>query len=354
MGKQKGSGRPKKKDICLWVVDAKSNVRKYRLSYLKVSLFAAFFTFLGALIFFVAGDYTRIQILRVKNYVLLQQLERERNALEETNQQLSGEVSNLKELNTKVLAYEQEVKSRLFEISKVIQSATTLDVLAESEDSEVAMPLEEEGVGGAELDCTVAGQGGERCHVSSWSDVGLRGRLDPVLISSPQQIALLRGLQKQAYLPQEALPDKLDKFLSLIKQIPMGNPAVGKITSGFGKRISPFTRNLSIHEGIDISLNSGTEILAAGSGRVVAAEKHPTYGLMVELRHNARLHTRYAHLNKLLVKKGQSVSSGQLVGLSGSTGRSTGPHLHYEVLVDGLAVNPKSFLSLRDNLRKIL
>lgn len=353
MEKQIGS-KSKKRDICLWLVDGKSNVRKYRLSYFKLSLLAGAFTLLGAVIFLVAGDYTRIQISRVKNYLLLQQLENERNALERTNSQLAGEISNLKELNTKVLTYEQDVKSKLFEISKVIESATSLDVLAETEDSETAIPLEEGGVGGAELDCA-SQSASERCRLSSWSDVGLRGRLDPSLIASPQQLALIPSLMpKNNFQPQEALPDKIDRFIDILKQLPLGNPAKGKITSGFGKRISPFTRHLSLHEGIDISLDSGTEIIATGNGRVLTVERHPTYGLMIDVVHSHRLTTRYAHLNKTLVKEGQKIRAGEVIGLSGSTGKSTGPHLHYEVLVDSKAKNPKNFIGLRDSLKKTL
>jgi murein DD-endopeptidase MepM/ murein hydrolase activator NlpD len=332
----------RKKDICLWLVDGNAKVKKYRLTYFKLSLFAGFFTLLGALLFVVAGDYTRVQVLRVKNYLLLQKLEYQKDTLQESNKKLEMELSEAKDLNSKVLAYEQDVKSKLFDLSKVIEGATSLDVLEEEANSDTA-PAAEDGVGGAEVD------------ISSWSDVGLRGRLDPSLITSPQQIAMIPSLNsKSSFLPQEGLPDKIDRYIKLIKELPLNHPAYGKITSGFGGRISPFTHHLSIHEGIDISLGSGTAIKCAGNGIVKTVDFNPTYGLMVDVEHNDRILTRYAHLNKVLVKENQVINAGDLVGLSGSTGRSTGPHLHYEVRLDGKAKNPKSFINLLNNLKKVI
>lgn len=340
-----------KKDICLWVVDGNSKVKKFRLTYLKLSLMAGGFCLLGALLFLIAGDYTRVQILRVKNYLLLKQIADERNSLELTNNKLSSEISDLRELNNRVLNYEQSIKAKLFEISKVIESATTLEVLDEI-DSDTASPLEG-GVGGAEVDCAFPSHGS--CGISSWSDVGLRGRLDPNLIASPQQLAMLPALQKKSSsFVHENLPDKIDRYINLIKKLPLGNPAAGIISSGFGHRVSPFTRRLSLHEGIDISLGKGTEVYSAGEGIVKTVEKHPTYGLMIDIEHNDRIFTRYAHLSKVLVKKGRHVKIGDIVGESGSTGRSTGPHLHYEVRIDGKATNPKNFIGLSENLKKTL
>ena len=343
----------RKKDICLWVVDGNAKVKKFRLTYFRLSLFAGFFTLLGALLFLMAGDYTRVQVLRIKNYLLLQKLEIQKESLQRSNTKLTVELSDLKDLNTKVLAYEQDVKNKLFEMSKVIEGATTVDILEEDSNSDTASPLEE-GVGGAEVDCFTNSQNSE-CKVSSWSDVGLRGRLDPSMIASSQQLAMLPTLNnKHTFLPQEALPEKIDRYIRLIKQLPMRNPAYGKITSGYGHRISPFTRHPSVHEGIDISLGKGSSIRCAGKGVVRSVEMDSTYGLMVDVEHNDRLVTRYAHLNKVLVKVGQEVKSGDEIALSGSTGRSTGPHLHYEVRIDGKAKNPKNFINLSSNLKKVM
>lgn len=114
--------------------------------------------------------------------------------------------------------------------------------------------------------------------------------------------------------------------------------------SSFGWRIDLFTGEQAMHEGIDFSAPPGTPIRAAAAGIVVAAERHPFYGNMVEIDHGNDLVTRYAHASKLLVKEGALVKRGQKVAEVGSTGRSTGPHLHFEVRFKGAAQNPNRFL----------
>ena len=118
----------------------------------------------------------------------------------------------------------------------------------------------------------------------------------------------------------------------------------GWFSSNFGYRIDPFTGQRSFHEGIDFPAESGTPILAAASGKVVYAEVHPEYGRMVEIDHGNGLVSRYAHASQLAVKEGDLVVAGQRVATVGSTGRSTGPHLHFEVRLNGVPQNPARFL----------
>jgi murein DD-endopeptidase MepM/ murein hydrolase activator NlpD len=117
------------------------------------------------------------------------------------------------------------------------------------------------------------------------------------------------------------------------------------IGSPFGWRIDPFTGRQALHTGLDFEASVGTPIQAAAGGVVVTAEVHPQYGNMVEIDHGNGLVTRYAHASKLLVKKGDLVKRGQAVSLVGTTGRSTGPHLHFEVLVQGVQQDPRRFLN---------
>ena len=114
--------------------------------------------------------------------------------------------------------------------------------------------------------------------------------------------------------------------------------------SSFGWRIDPFTGERALHEGVDFSADVGTPIVAAAGGVVIAAERHPEYGNMVEIDHGNDLTTRYAHLSRILVKPGTLVRRGQEIAVSGNTGRSTGPHLHFEVRLRGIAQNPNRFL----------
>jgi murein DD-endopeptidase MepM/ murein hydrolase activator NlpD len=114
--------------------------------------------------------------------------------------------------------------------------------------------------------------------------------------------------------------------------------------SGFGWRIDPITGQLAMHEGIDFIAEMGTPIHAAAAGIVVTAERHPAYGNMVDIDHGGELVTRYAHASRLLVKPGQLVKRGEKIAEVGSTGRSTGSHLHFEVRLKGAAQNPARFL----------
>lgn len=127
--------------------------------------------------------------------------------------------------------------------------------------------------------------------------------------------------------------------------IPSSAPIDGPIGSGFGFRVDPFTGRSALHTGLDFPADVGTPIAAAAGGMVIAAEVHPQYGQMVEIDHGNGLVTRYGHASKLLVKQGDLVKRGQQIALVGTTGRSTGPHLHFEVLVDGVQQNPTKFLA---------
>ena len=119
-------------------------------------------------------------------------------------------------------------------------------------------------------------------------------------------------------------------------------------TSNFGIRSDPFAGTARMHAGVDIPGAIGTPIYATADGMIAHAERMGGYGNMVEIDHGKGIATRYGHMSKLLVMPGSHVARGQLIGLMGSTGRSTGSHLHYEVRIDGHAVNPVPFLTTAD------
>ena len=119
-------------------------------------------------------------------------------------------------------------------------------------------------------------------------------------------------------------------------------------TSNFGIRSDPFQHTARMHAGVDIPGATGTPIYATADGTIAHAERMGGYGNMVEIDHGKGIATRYGHLSRLLVEPGAHVTRGQLIALMGSTGRSTGPHLHYEVRIDGHAVNPVPFLTTAD------
>jgi len=120
--------------------------------------------------------------------------------------------------------------------------------------------------------------------------------------------------------------------------------AIGWNEKNFGWRIDPFTGQKAMHEGTDFMADMRTPVHAAASGVVVVAQRHPQYGNMIDIDHGNGFTTRYAHLSKLMVEPGDVVRRGAIIGLSGSTGRSTGPHLHFEVRYKGVAQNPTRFL----------
>ncbi len=128
--------------------------------------------------------------------------------------------------------------------------------------------------------------------------------------------------------------------------VPTQQPvAGGTLGSSFGWRIDPFNGRSALHTGLDFQADPGTPIQAAAGGLVVTQEYHPAYGNMVEVDHGNDLVTRYAHASRVFVKKGDLVKRGQKIAEVGTTGRSTGPHLHFEVMVQGVNQDPQKFLS---------
>jgi len=153
------------------------------------------------------------------------------------------------------------------------------------------------------------------------------------------------GFERQIYRINiaRAQVDRLNRTLSAV---PLRKPVVGEIdtTSNFGVRIDPFVGRPAMHTGLDFRGNPGEPIRATAGGTVTHAGWSGGYGNMVEVDHGNGLSTRYGHLSEIEASIGQSVKTGQVIGRLGSTGRSTGPHLHYETRIDGEAVDPERFL----------
>ncbi len=157
-----------------------------------------------------------------------------------------------------------------------------------------------------------------------------------------------RTKDKEAHLGLYKKFDRyLDKLVDNIAGMPMGYPRISSFTSFFGHRNNPFgSEGGEFHPGIDFKGRTGDPVKCTASGRVVYSGRAGGYGNCVRIRHINGIETWYGHLSRILVHEGQSVTVGQMIGKVGSTGRSTGPHLHYEVRRNGRAVNPKQYLSL--------
>jgi len=139
---------------------------------------------------------------------------------------------------------------------------------------------------------------------------------------------------------------QINRYTQTLVSVPVRKPIIGDVdmSSPFGMRMDPFLRGPAIHSGIDLRGDTGDPVRATANGRVTIASYQGGYGNMVEVDHGNGLSTRYGHMSKIEVQVGQQVKIGQTIGRIGSTGRSTGPHLHYETRVDGEAVNPQKFL----------
>jgi murein DD-endopeptidase MepM/ murein hydrolase activator NlpD len=153
------------------------------------------------------------------------------------------------------------------------------------------------------------------------------------------------GFERQIYRINlaRAQVDRLNRMLSAV---PLRKPVTSEIdtTSNFGVRIDPFLGRPAMHTGLDFRGNTGDPIRATAGGTITHAGWTGGYGNMVEIDHGNSLSTRYGHLSEIEASVGQSVKVGQVIGRLGSSGRSTGPHLHYETRIDGEAVDPERFL----------
>ena len=141
----------------------------------------------------------------------------------------------------------------------------------------------------------------------------------------------------------------------IVGAMPLDVPIAGDYhqSSGFGTRVDPFRGALAFHSGVDLSGGEGAKILATNNGRVEFAGWKTAYGNVIDIRHEYGISTRYAHLARVLVQPDQIVKKGQVIGIQGSTGRSTGHHLHYEVRYNGKAINPGNFLKAGDDVRAL-
>jgi murein DD-endopeptidase MepM/ murein hydrolase activator NlpD len=189
-------------------------------------------------------------------------------------------------------------------------------------------------------------------HGDVWKPLGRPRRAATVGIGGPALTARAGGKVLDdidvllAYVREEsqrlrALAQVARETGGVLAALPSRLPLRGALNSPFGPRLSPWTRQPEFHAGVDLAAAPGTPVRATSAGVVRFAGTGETYGQNVLINHGAGIESRYGHLQKISVAQGQRVERGQLIGLTGNTGRSTAPHLHYEVLVDGRPVDPR-------------
>ena len=180
------------------------------------------------------------------------------------------------------------------------------------------------------------GRGGPLVMPNSLSPAELHSALDDLARQVENKTDALALIESQL------LEEQIRKMM-----LPTGLPVDADWNaSGYGWRLDPFTGERALHEGVDFVAAIGSPIHAAAAGVVISAEVHPQYGNVIEVDHGRGILTRYAHASKLLVRQGAFVKRGQLIALVGNTGRSTGPHLHFEVRLNGVSQNPTRFLRM--------
>ena len=299
----------------------------------------------------------------------------ERDALLAANQRLQEE---LEEVKAKTIptgnTFEASVRAQLEELQGIIAAATELDLGEDGptiarkgrkgkKGNEVAASIKSvpggasraatpPAMGGKEIECA---EDGECPHFVRKRNISLE--IAPSFYEAEERskdYKVEEESKENSYSPTESDLLRRLKTLSLgLRSLPIGYPVEGDVTSHYGHRVSPFSRRASFHEGMDLSLDSGGDVFVTGDGIVSEARYDRAYGWVIDVDHSPSVGTRYAHLSKALVKVGQRVRRGDRIALSGNTGRSTGPHLHYEVRVNGRARNPQQYALLPQRLASV-
>jgi len=179
-----------------------------------------------------------------------------------------------------------------------------------------------------------SGQGGPFVPEKNFSETELQSFIDKLTLDIEKHEEYYNNLEA-IYLKQSVFKDTL----------PNASPVNAPVnSSSYGWRVDPFLGVRAFHEGLDFSADVGQPIKATAAGIVIAAEITPEYGNIVRISHGSGLETRYAHASKLLVKEGDRIKKNQVIALVGNTGRSTGPHLHYEIRMNGESLDPRKYL----------
>jgi murein DD-endopeptidase MepM/ murein hydrolase activator NlpD len=320
----------KKKYTVLIFSQQASRVKRFIFSPLTLKIGAA----LLALLLVVSGYLFYEYITYQKNIFDLRELRSELNSRQAEIQSFLEKISFLEEQLTRLKLVEEQVKKDLKEVQelkkeKKVKKLTPPPSLPQRT-SEKTEDLETN----------------QRASFFRQDEVSILEKERPKLVS--RLYMELMDLSKEAFHRERTLKD-LKEFLqaqkSILLSIPSLWPVQGRITSSFGEvRCSPSSGGTRPHMGIDISAPTGTPIVAPADGIVLSAGREAEYGLRVLVDHGHGFNTMYGHLNEIRVKPGDRVKRGQILGTVGTTGNTTGPHLHYEVRIHGRPTNPFSYL----------
>ncbi|MFA5577152.1 MAG: peptidoglycan DD-metalloendopeptidase family protein [Tissierellaceae bacterium] len=232
------------------------------------------------------------------------------NNLEEENRDKDKKLSSLKSENTHLYEKTEEVESKLTEIDKLQRRLEKM----------------------AGIDSPSRGGGISRDMETDFAD-------------HAEEMNVIAEVLEDKKLELEIFIEDLEAQFDYLDSVPDLRPSSGRVTSKFGNRRDPFTRRIQFHQGVDIANSSGTSVKAAAKGTVVFTGPNGAYGRTVIIDHGYGYQTLYAHNSKILVKKGDKIEKGQEIAKMGSTGRSTGSHLHFEIHINNKLTNPLDLIT---------
>ncbi|MCD6380188.1 peptidoglycan DD-metalloendopeptidase family protein [bacterium] len=294
----------------LYVRRGNAGVKSIRIHRMLVVFSFAFFLFLMAVFVFSSIKYAGVQR---KNFEMVN-LQRENVKLHGKLDEFSARVNNL-----------NKRMDNNFELQNRVRMLAGMDPLSK--------------------DVWQVGVGGPAPY-----GVVVDGDVSDYLSSSSKKN--LDKLFRQSRLELENYKDIMD-ILQKEKKIRDCTPTIrplkgGFVSSGYGPRMDPFSGRLAMHKGVDFCARNGTPVTTTADGVVTIAGENGGFGLVVEVNHRIGFETKYAHMSRILVKRGQRIKRGEVIGLVGSTGRSTGSHLHYEVVFRGVSRNPLHYIIPED------
>ena len=264
---------------------------------------------------FIGYDYLRLKKRSFDNIELNQTITRQNNEILNQRSQIqsfAGEIETLKTQVKSLSIFEDKVRL----IADIKQTSDSSGLI---------------GIGGIPKD-------------DLDTDIPLEQKHNSLIREMHKQVDQTNIAAKKQALNFEELIKLLEQKRNLLASTPSIRPVDGWITSKFGYRTSPFTGQKEFHAGLDIANRIGTKIIAPANGRVSFAARKMYIGNMVTIDHGHGKVTKFGHMKKILVESGQQVKRGDVIGLIGNTGRSTGPHVHYEVRINGTPVNPLKYI----------
>lgn len=305
-----------RKSVKIWFhSDTSSNIREFSVHKAVLGVFAGILVLAIAGTLYIGYDYYQLKNISFNNTALNKTLIKQNDEIKNQRSQIqsfAGEIEILKKQVDNLSQFEDKVRL----IADIKQTSDSSGLI---------------GIGGIpkdELD----------------PEIPLEQKHSSLIREMHQQVKQTNLAAKKQALDFDDLIKLLDKKRNLLASTPSIKPVNGWITSQFGYRTSPFTGQREFHSGLDISNKSGVKIIATANGRISYAARKMYIGNLVVIDHGYGRVTRFGHLEKILVKEGQEVKRGDVIALLGNTGRSTGPHVHYEVKINGTPVNPIKYI----------